>query len=92
MLYNLYSKGSIPVGIILEFLEIDEEDCKRKLEDDLYGVNDSKFNELISNIYGSMGQEVINRSDILKRVIKGLQLDEVEQEPEQGPEGSGQGV
>ena len=48
MLYNLYSKGSIPVSIILEFLEIDPEDCKRRLEEDLYGVNDSKFNELIS--------------------------------------------
>ena len=92
MLYNLYSKGSIPVSIILEFLEIDPEDCKRKLEEDLYSVNDSKFNELLSNIYNSIGEPVYQRSDILKRVIKGMQLDEVEQEPEQGPEGSGQGM
>jgi hypothetical protein len=92
MLYNLYSKGSIPVSIILEFLEIDPEDAKRKLEEDLYGVNDAKFNELLSNIYNSIGQVVVERSDVVKRVIKGLQLDEVDEEPEQGPEGSGQGV
>ena len=92
MLYNLYTKGSIPVSIILEFLEIDPEDCKRKLEEDLYTVNDSKFNELLSNIYNSVGQEVMNRSDILKRIVKGMQLDEVEQESEQGPEGSGEGT
>jgi hypothetical protein len=91
MLYNLYSKGSIPVSIILEFLEIDPEDAKRKLEEDLYGVNDAKFNELLSNIYNSVGQVVMERSDVVKRVIKGLQLDEVDEEPEQGPEGSGQG-
>jgi hypothetical protein len=33
----------------------------------------------------------MERSDVVKRVIKGLQLDEVDEEPEQGPEGSGQG-
>jgi hypothetical protein len=75
----------------LEFLEIDPEDAKRKLEEDLYGVNDAKFNELLSNIYNSVGQVVMERSDVVKRVIKGLQLDEVDEEPEQGPEGSGQG-
>jgi len=92
MLYNLYSKGSIPVSIVLEFLEIDPEDCKRRLEEDLYGVNDSKFNELLSAIYNSLGEAILTKSDILKRVIKGMQLDETEQEPEQGPEGSGQGM
>ena len=92
MLYNLFSKGSIPVSIILEFLEIDPEDCKRKLEEDLYGVNDSKFNDLLATIYNSLGEAVISKSDIVKRVIKGLQLDEIELEAEQGPEGSGEGT
>ena len=92
MLYNLYSKGSIPVSIILEFLEIDPEDAKRKLEEDLFTVNDAKFTELLSTLYNSIGEAVFQRSDVVKRVIKGLQLDEVDQEPEQGPEGSGQGM
>lgn len=32
MLFNLYSKGSLPVDIILEFLNIDPEDCKAGAE------------------------------------------------------------
>ena len=91
MMLNLYTKGSLPVNIILEFLNIDPETVKRQLEDDLYSVNDSKFNNLLDNIYGSLGPELIARTDILKRVTKGLQLDEVEVEKE-GMEGSGEGV
>lgn len=92
MLFNLYSKGSLPVDIILEFLNIDPEDAKQKLEDSLFTVNDSKFNELLSNIYGSIGQAIMDKSDLLKRVIKGLTLNEVDNEAEDGPEGSGEGM
>jgi hypothetical protein len=92
MLFNLYSKGSLPVEIILEFLNIDPEDCKQKLENSLFTVNDSKFNELLSNIYGSIGQVIMEKSDLIKRVIKGLTLDEVDNEAEEGPEGSGEGM
>jgi len=91
MLFNLYSKGSLPVSTILEFLNIDPETVKRQLEDDLWSVNDSKMNNLLDNIYGNLGPELIMRTDILKRVAKGLQLDEVDKEDE-GPEGSGEGV
>ncbi len=92
MLFNLYSKGSLPVEIILEFLNIDPEDCKQKLEDSLFTVNDSKFNELLSNIYNSIGQMITDKSDLIKRVIKGLTLDEVDNEAEEGQEGSGEGM
>ena len=92
MLYNLYSKNSIPVSIILEFLEIDPEDAKRRLEEDLFTVNDAKFNELLSNVYGGVAQAVMEKSDVVKRVIKGLGLEEEDHEPEAGPEGSGQGM
>jgi hypothetical protein len=91
MMLNLYTKGSLPVSVILEFLNIDPETVKRQLEDDLYSVNDSKFNNLLDNVYGSMGEQIVTRTDILKRVAKGLQLDEVEREDE-GMEGSGEGV
>jgi hypothetical protein len=91
MMLNLYTKGSLPVSVILEFLNIDPETVKRQLEDDLYTVNDSKFNNLLDNVYGNMGEQLITRTDIVKRVAKGLQLDEVEVEDE-GMEGSGEGV
>ncbi len=91
MMFNLYAKGSLPVAIIYEFLNIDPEDCKRKLEDDLFTVNDSKFSELLSNLYNSMAELILSKSDLLKRVIEGLTLNEVDSDNE-GPEGSGEGM
>jgi hypothetical protein len=91
MMFNLYAKGSLPVSIIYEFLNIDSEDCKRKLEDDLFTVNDAKFSELLSTLYSSMADLILSKSDLLKRVIEGLTLNEVDTD-DQGPEGSGEGM
>ena len=73
----------LPVDIILEFLNIDPEDAKQKLEDSLFTVNDSKFNELLSNLYGSIGEVIMQKSDLIKRVIKGMTLNEVDNEAEE---------
>lgn len=92
MLFNLYSKGSLPVDIIYEFLAIDPEDCERKLEDALFTVKDSKFNEMLSNIYNSVGEWMMLNTDLGKRLTKGLTLEQVDNEADEGPEGSGEGV
>ena len=91
MLFNLYSKGSLPVEIIYEFLNIDAEDCQRKLEDNLFTVNDAKFSELLGALYNSMSELILTKSDLLKRVLEGLNLNEVDIDDD-GPEGSGEGV
>lgn len=92
MLFNLYSKGSLPVDIIYEFLNLDPEDCERKLEDALFTVKDSKFNEMLSNIYGSVGEWMMANTDLGKRLTKGLTLNEVDHAEDEGPEGSGEGM
>jgi hypothetical protein len=92
MLFNLYSKGSLPVDIIYEFLNLDPEDCERKLEDALFTVKDSKFNEMLSNIYGSVGEWMMTNTDLGKKLTKGLQLNEVDHSEDEGPEGSGEGM
>ena len=95
MLFNLYAKGSLPVDIIYEFLSIDAEDATRKLEDNLYTVKDSKFNEMLSNIYNSVGEWLMANTDLGKKLVKGLQLSEVDHTEDQGgegPEGSGEGM
>lgn len=91
MMFNLYSKGSLPVATILDFLGIDPETVKRQLEDDLFTVNDSKFNELLSNVYGAVAQPIIDRTDIVKRLSQGMTLKE--QDADQAHiEGTGEGV
>jgi hypothetical protein len=92
MLFNLYSKGSLPVDIIYEFLNLDPEDCERKLEDALFTVKDSKFNEMLSNIYGSVGEWMMANTDLGKKLTKGLKLNEVDHLDDEGPEGSGEGM
>ena len=84
MLFNLYSKGSLPVDIIYEFLNLDPEDCERKLEDALFTVKDSKFNEMLSNIYGSVGEWMMANTDLGKRLTKGLTLNEVDHTEDEG--------
>jgi hypothetical protein len=92
MLFNMYAKGSLPVDIILDFLNIDAEDCKRKLEDNLFTVNDSKFNEMLSTIYNGAGEWIMNKTDVGKRITKGLTLDEIDNDADDGVEGSGEGM
>jgi len=93
MLFNLYSKGSLPVDIIYEFLNLDPEDCECKLEDALFTVKDSKFNEMLSNLYGSVGEWMMANTDLGKKLTKGLGLNEVDHtEDQEGPEGSGEGM
>lgn len=91
MMYNLYAKGSLPVSIIYEFLNLDAETIKRQLEDDLFTVNDSKMGDALTTIYNQIGELIIQKTDIAKRVAKGLNLDEIEEDPSE-IEGSGEGV
>jgi hypothetical protein len=81
------------VDIIYEFLDIDPEDAKRELEDAMFTVKDSKFNELLSNIYNSVGDWLMTNTDLGKRITKGLDLNAIEAEmDDEGPEGSGEGM
>ena len=59
----------------------------------MFTVNDSKFNDLLLTVYNSVGEQIVNRSDVVKRLMKGMQLDEVDVEvQDQDVEGSGEGM
>lgn len=90
MLYNLYSKGSLPIDIIYEFLNLDPEVCRQKLEQDLFTVMDSKFNQLLDNIYGADASKLFDSTDLVDRMATGLTLIKREIE-DKGLEGTGEG-
>ena len=94
MLFNLFAKGSLPVDLIYEFLNIDPEDAQRQLEDNLFTVKDAHFAEMLSNIYNSVGDWLMTNTDLGKRITKGLDLNEVDvdADDEGSPEGSGEGM
>jgi hypothetical protein len=82
----------LPVATIFDFLGIDPETVKRQLEDDLFTVNDSKFNELLSNLYGALSETLVKETDLSKRVSQGLGLIEKEKNGADQLEGSGEGM
>ena len=91
MLFNLFSRGSLPVDTIYEFLGLDSETVKRSLETDLFTVADSKFGELVSSLYGALGGEMISKTDIIKRITNSMNLN-AEEPPSDDIEGSGAGM
>lgn len=93
MLFDLYQKGSIPVSVLLELLDVDPEICRKKLEEDLFTVNDSKFNTFLEQFYGSLaGSEKLTKStDVVDKLLKTLGLKAYTVEDAE-IEGSGEGV
>jgi len=73
-LYNLYSKGSISIDLILEMLNIDPNDTRIKIERDMFTVNDPIFNEIMRSMYNEIGRGLAEKSDVQDRIMKYLKL------------------
>ena len=71
-LFNLYNKGSLPIDIILEVLNIDPVMVKDKLKRDLFTLNDASFNEVLRGLYGELGRKLGEGSDAIDKVATNL--------------------
>jgi len=80
-LFNLYQKGSISIDLILELFNIDPHDTRVKLEGDLFTVNDATFNEVVRGIYGAVGQQLADKTDVMEKIAAYLKL-KIKDEPE----------
>ncbi len=85
-LYNLYSKGSISIDLILEMLNIDPNDTKQKIERDLFTVNDAIFNEILRSLYNEVGRMLADKTDIIDRIAKYMDL-KIKEQPAPAEEG-----
>jgi hypothetical protein len=83
---QLYSKGSISIDVVLDMLNIDPISTRKKVEADLFTVNDFAFNQLMSNIYTAAGQALVERYTVTDRLAGYMNLDELPPPP-QGEEG-----
>ena len=68
-MFNLYQKGSLSVGYILELFNLDPKAVRERLEDDLFTINDPTFNEMIRNIYSEVGRNIVESSDIPEEFV-----------------------
>ena len=92
MLYNLYIKNSVPIDVIYEFLNLDPETCRRKIEEDLFTVKDAKMNQALDSIYSGVSELLFKTTDLADRVAKGLTLKTKDLDEQEGTEGSGEGM
>ncbi len=67
-LMNLYNKGSIPVDLILDLLNIDPITAKEKLEQDMFTLNDPTYNEMMRGLYSSAADKLLEGTDIVERI------------------------
>lgn len=88
---QLYNKGSISIDVILEMLNVDPIATKKKIESDLFTVNDFAFNQLMSNVYTAAGQALVERYTVAQRLAEYMNLDELPPPPPGEDMGGGLG-
>ncbi|MDB4330305.1 hypothetical protein N9948_01140 [bacterium] len=73
-MFDLYSKGSIPLSYILDLLGLDVNAAKEEMEKDLMTVNDNRFNDILNALAQPIADQVSENTDLAKKVAKYLNL------------------
>lgn len=73
-LFNLYQKGSVPVDIIYDVLNLDGDAVESALRKDAFTLKNDKANEAIGGIFQSVSDEIISRSDVVNKIAKSFGL------------------
>jgi hypothetical protein len=85
--FNMFNKGSLSVDIIHDMMNIDTHSTKKKLEADLFTVNDANFNQLLQNLYTSLGTILAEKYDVGDKIANYLGLNAL---PEPAGEAGGE--
>jgi len=73
-MFNLYQKGSLSVGYILELFNLDPQAVEERLRQDFLTMNDSLFNEILRSSYSEVGRALPEQTDLLERTADYLKL------------------
>lgn len=82
-MFNLFQKGSLDSGPILENLNLDPDTVRENLIRDAFTVADSKFNDFLSGVYNKISDIVADNSDAAEKVSRELNLRFTRPPPEQ---------
>jgi hypothetical protein len=88
--FNMYNKGSLPVDIIHDMMNIDTHSSRKKLEADLFTVNDSAFNQFLQALYNAVGPIMAEKYDIAEKLGQYLDINPLPAPP--GGEGGEAGA
>lgn len=78
---RLFEKGSLPIDIILEMLNIDPDAARSKIEADLFTTNDPGFNQFMVSAYQASANAMVERFNVNQRIADYLSLQEVPAPP-----------
>jgi hypothetical protein len=73
-LFNLYSKGSIPISVILDLLNIDPISAEEELKEDFATFNDATFNEVLRSAFSGVGNKMAEETDLIQQISQRLGL------------------
>ena len=73
-LFQLYSKGSLPVEVIYELFNLNSDEMHSKLLEGLFTAKDSTFNRATEEVNVEAGRALVQQSDIVERMAKYLGL------------------
>jgi len=88
---QLYNKGSISIDVILEMLNIDPVSTRKKIEADLFTVNDFAFNQLMTNLYVATATKLAEGYSSADKMAEYLKLDPLPPPPAGEEAGGGLG-
>lgn len=74
-LFQLYQKGSLDIETILDLLNIDPVVVKERLQQDFATFNDAQFNEVLRSVYGRVGDNLAENSNIADQIAERLGLE-----------------
>ena len=69
-LFQLYQKGSLPIGMILDIFNINSDEVDDELKKDLFTVRDATFNEMLRQTYSALGDKLAENTDLIKQVAE----------------------
>lgn len=76
-LFQLYQKGSVSIDVILDIFNIDPVATRKKLESDLFTVNDPTFNTFLQALYNAAGSDFAAKYDVNGAIAKYLNVPEL---------------
>lgn len=68
-LFQLYQKGSIPIGYLYEVFNLDEDQINEKLKEDMFTVKDATYNDLIRGVYSDLSSQISQQTDLVDQII-----------------------
>jgi len=74
-MFNLYTKGSLPISFILELLNIDADETLDQLKRDMWTPNDANFNEFLRATLTKLGDTAAEETNVMEVVAKNAGLD-----------------